>query len=432
MSRIRKTVLGIGVVAVVVVVVHLAFAAFAARRLAGARERFETAVGSLAVEDYAPQAPDEVENAAHWLSVGTRALVVLSGPQAAAEELLLERLKPDLTVVLTTEERAVADGLVSRNRPALELLGKAASCPRSSFGIDYADGADAALPPLIDLVETGRVVGLEGRLAVEARDRGRLVRSLGTLSALGRSLENEPILVANLVAMAVDPIYRQLLGLTLSTGMLDTALAAEVSRQLEARDPLTAFGKALAGEAAMASSVPAVVAAFGELEPTAVRRLEARVAQPGLDLMYAKLLDDYRELVALLGRPLPEIRRGWEDLEQRGSLLGHKSPLYVDLMQLTGKAKQAESGHALAVAAIDLWRAGTASGAGYPSSVEYWIDPFSGGGVSYELSADGSAELSARAADEAWVRLYGEAAQRTREVFTWRLPAPADEPASSI
>lgn len=179
----------------------------------------------------------------------------------------------------------------------------------------------------------------------------------------------------------------------------------------------------------MASSVPATVAAFGELETSLLRRVEARLAQPGLDLVHARLLDDYVELAALLDRPLPEIRRVWGDPAERGTVLGLKSPLYVDLLRLTARAKQSEAGHELAALAVDLWRAAADAAEGYPLSIAARVEPFAGEAPSYELRADGSVELAAPAADAEWDRLYADSPDRTRDVFTWRLPPPAPAPA---
>lgn len=101
-----------------------------------------------------------------------------------------------------------------------------------------------------------RLISLEFDDAVRRGDGGQVFRSLQSLIGISRSLEQEPVLIAQLVHIALTAMAVQKVKVAVEENLLDDAQLGEVLKQLRTFDD---FGRryrlAIAGERAMALPV---------------------------------------------------------------------------------------------------------------------------------------------------------------------------------
>jgi hypothetical protein len=135
----------------------------------------------------------------------------------------------------TEEQKKEIPLLVDRNKEIYELLAKATTVPKCRFAIKYEDGPGMLLPHLSKLRSCARLLAVKGIL--EARD-GKTEEGMNTFIMrfkLSRSLSNEPILISQLVRIAINSITLSSLEEVLNKGDFDNktheSLIAEVRRE---------------------------------------------------------------------------------------------------------------------------------------------------------------------------------------------------------
>lgn len=96
--------------------------------------------------------------------------------------------------------------VLDTNAQRLALLYKAVEYPEVQFPLDYSQGPAMTLPHLAQFREMARLLALEASLAAHRGDCAQAEKSLGALAVLPDSLRGDPILISQLVRIAIRGI----------------------------------------------------------------------------------------------------------------------------------------------------------------------------------------------------------------------------------
>jgi hypothetical protein len=224
-------------------------------RLAAELEKIRAAgepVTSEEAEAFYAAPPPGRDTTQLWLA----ALAPLDTPQfrADAKDLPLVGEGPD-EIPLPGEpwpQLEAAEQLLSRYESSLENMRQAArEGGQARFPTRFADGIAMPLPHVQRLRAGARLLELE---TVVAAHRGRpddAVEAIVALFASARTLEQEPILISQLVRMALTGIARGRIAWLLSAGVLDDNQLKRLDAELSAADYQDSIRRAMIGERAV-------------------------------------------------------------------------------------------------------------------------------------------------------------------------------------
>jgi hypothetical protein len=141
----------------------------------------------------APALPAEQNAAVKF----TEAFALLVRPPQNLPEL------PARTVRLPASTRAAFAALVATNQAALEKLQQATVLSQSCYSVNWSAGNLAELPHLASIKAAAKVAQMQSALLAEGARPGLAVNSVRTIVSLARSLDHEPLLISQLVRIAV-------------------------------------------------------------------------------------------------------------------------------------------------------------------------------------------------------------------------------------
>lgn len=142
-----------------------------------------------------------------------------------------------------------AEQLLSKYQRSLDGMHRAARLGgQARFTTNFADGVGMLLPHLQQLRAGARLLTLETVVHAHRGQTDAALESIDALFAAARSLEGEPILVSQLVRMALDEVARERIALLLEAGILDGGQLASLDAQLAACDFNQGFRRALMAE----------------------------------------------------------------------------------------------------------------------------------------------------------------------------------------
>ena len=139
----------------------------------------------------------EAENAAF---IYTNAIAHLHSNTIAASA---EYELPPRGLSLSDELRARAWVAVQTNQAALEIAYRAGTFPKSRYPVDFLDGVNTPLPHLGGLKRLGKLLECEAVLKAEAGDAISATRAVRASLAVAHSLDTEPGLASQLVALSM-------------------------------------------------------------------------------------------------------------------------------------------------------------------------------------------------------------------------------------
>jgi hypothetical protein len=205
MSKVvRRTVRVVGVALVVALAGLLALRIYGDGRLAAAERAFAAKVGPMAGNSYASQRVPDEENAAIYLRAGAEAFL-MPEDHARIGELTMSPAK-----AWTPEQWEFLRGVLARNRPALELLHRAAGMTRSSFGlvdpVNETEDLKTKLP-VLKLLWAQRLLFLDARAAIHGGDQERLLADADSMATMAASLDRESPMIAMLIGLAAEKIF---------------------------------------------------------------------------------------------------------------------------------------------------------------------------------------------------------------------------------
>ncbi len=257
------------------------------------------------------------ENAAHLLKA---AFALLDGLPEHVLELDL-----DLNELLRIPE--AARRATEAASEALELVHRAARLPRCVFQLHYEKGISMEMGHLLSLRRLGRLLAARAVIRSGAEDPAGAAGDLRALFALARSLREEPVLVSQLVRIAIDTMALTALEVVLPR--LESVPAA-----LEAIEPDAARGAiafALRGEIALCALrfldddvLEDIDVIVGPVEGAWILRL-GWLARPYLKADLARLLGLVQAYAQIAARPYQEAVPAWKtaasEVDRQGGVL---------------------------------------------------------------------------------------------------------------
>lgn len=425
-KAVRWTVRVVGVALVVVLGGLLALRIYGNRRLAAAEREFTAKVGPMTGNPYAsPRVPDE-ENAAIYLRAGAEAFL-MPKDHARVGELTLSPAN-----AWTPEQWEFLRGVLARNRPALELLHRAAGMTRSSFGLlDPTNEVEELKTrlPLLKLLWAQRLLFLDARLAAHDGDQERVLLDAGSMAAMAASLDRESPMIAMLIGLAAEKIFLSVVSEATARPEVQIQTLTRLQGMLLTNDLRAYWRRVL------------LASAYG-----IDRRVAADLTQPNRqediwsllkgralelcchDIFSAQQRELYADLVGIIDQPLGSnprwVDRGKAKTTSPFGMFG--SIIFPHLANACGRVQSTMSLRDLADVALKVRIEGLRTGAypptlaAYPQAIR--PDPFAGKPLSYLLRPDGSAEIAVPGFGLLWKRVsdVGPGSQP----YCWELPAP--------
>lgn len=149
----------------------------------------------------------------------------------------------------TWEQLAAAEKLLTSYRTSLDAIHQAARRGgRARFPIRFTDGANMPLPHADRLRAATRLLALEAAVAAHRGQTDAAVDAVMAMFAAARSIEQEPILVMQLMRMAIGASARGRVEWLLSAAALDDAQLARLDAELAASSYGEPMRRALVGE----------------------------------------------------------------------------------------------------------------------------------------------------------------------------------------
>jgi hypothetical protein len=158
-----------------------------------------------------------------------------------------ERLPEDV-------KKAVSAYLLA-NANAIELLHKAATVEQCRFPLDFAKTYDMPLPHLAPMRQAARLLMLEALIKAEKDQPAEAAAAIAASTAAAHALRNEPVLISQLVRVAVNAISMNSLERVLSRIPLEDRQLRELSGAFAAEDIPEGMTRAMVGERCMGEDI---------------------------------------------------------------------------------------------------------------------------------------------------------------------------------
>ena len=110
------------------------------------------------------------------------------------------------TEPMTESVETVASEYLADNKKALELFHKASEIDHSRYPINYSVADSTKIRYMNDLRESAQLLGLEAYLHIQNKRPDLVIDSINAGFGLARSLDKEPILIAQLIRIALQAI----------------------------------------------------------------------------------------------------------------------------------------------------------------------------------------------------------------------------------
>lgn len=234
-----------------------------------------------------------------------------------------------------------AEQLLARYRGSLEQMHQAArEGGQARFPTRFADGIQMLLPHAQQLRAGARLLTLESAVAAHRGQTDKAVDAIVAIFAAAHSLEQEPVLISQLVRMALGGMARQRIQWLLSAVTLDDHQLARLDAELAASDYQRPLRQGLLGERVIG------IVAFENPETLGDEAALGRLSSIGSSdqAMYLKLMD---EMIAAAEKTGPERQQAIDAAEMRLRQLAGttsarlKYPLTLLLLPALSTASQA-------------------------------------------------------------------------------------------
>jgi hypothetical protein len=378
--------------------------------------------GPLDPVAYAPPVAPEAENAAR--AVLAAAAAIERDPDDFAPLLDARRSRPR---AWSAASRAAVGRHLAANADPLAALHRGARLPGGGFGLDYSRfdplGQDLPWP----LIESTRLLEMDGETAVEAGETERAVAAVGTLGRLAALLHAEPEPFLQILAIDAGGAQLRVVRELLAAG----ARPADLPRLVRALDGTAdrhALTRTLRRQTALL---------VGDDAGSTARAIGRRAGGPWQavswvagELLLAEGMRGRLELARVAEVPYPELAAAVDAAGPRWPL-GPFESVHVEVQAVALKADAAAAARQLAKLALAVAAAGARDGR-YPAALgalpepaaAATPDPLTASLPSYRVAADGSARLSL---DRAEAKAGSEKSLASLP-FVWDLPPPAPRP----
>lgn len=203
----------------------------------------------------------------------------------------------------------------SASRDRLHLVARQVGEAR--FPLDFSLGLSMPLPHLQQLRAAARLLALETAVAAHRGQTDAAVEAVVALFAAARAIEQEPILVSQLVRMAIDGMARQQVRWLLSASTLDEPQLARLDAELARSDFHHAVQRALTCERAMGIQV------FDDLGSVAGELAGGfRLTPTSDEIVYLQLIE---QMIAAFDETGPTRRQAVDDAARQVAFLSNQT-----------------------------------------------------------------------------------------------------------
>ena len=312
---------------------------------------------------------------------------------------------------LDPELLAAGEAYLAQQQAHIEALQIALSRPHSRFPLQFANGSLMVLPHLSRIRREAQNLQLQALVALEHGDSSAAVRALEVGASVGQLLASEPILISQLVRIAVDRLELDGLERLLSRQPLSTSQLRELDAVVRRMELHGVLREALIGERAFLFDRLNSGDAFGmgdfEGEAKGGTQLGTQVLElTGLLPSDRRLaMDTFTKAIALLEHESPSALEEYQKLIDAASAeAGRFPPKILSKAILPAFSKTAEKfaayearrRSALTAVAIESFR--VANQGRSPEQLEELVpnylaslpeDPFDGHSLRYKRTATG-------------------------------------------
>ena len=199
------------------------------------------------LNDYYTAVPDN-ENAA---LVMTQAFALMQDfPDNRSSQIANFRIPPR-GQALTAGQKQLLASYVGMNSEALTKMREAIKLPGSRYPIDYSPGFATLLPHLPKLKNLARIAEYDALLTVGPGHSQYASQSIADILGMAKTLENEPLLVPQLVRLAIIANATQTLEYSLNTTSFDETELSSLGKDFADAERTNLMARAMIGERAM-------------------------------------------------------------------------------------------------------------------------------------------------------------------------------------
>ena len=279
----RKVSAGKFVLVCVVAVLLLFMVVFAigsfvsARQLQSELDQIKAAGEPLTVADldaFYAYPPKDRDTTQLWLG----AFAVLDSPGYQGDAKLLPIVGEGVAIPAPGElwpHLDAAEALLAKYREPLEKMHEAAELGgQARFPVKFSDGIATLLPHVQQIRVGSRLLRLEAEIHARHGDPRAAARPVRAIFAAARSLEKEPIIVSQLVRIALNGVACEQIERLMPAGDFSDEELLQFDRELAAIDDEAAYRRSLLGERAIGILTfenLAVVGALGQQAPSGLR-----------------------------------------------------------------------------------------------------------------------------------------------------------------
>ena len=427
---VRWTVRLVAAVLVVALGALLALRIYGSTRLAAAEKEFAKRVGPPEAGTSSPVKFLDEENAALFLRAGAEAMILPGNDKLHVGEMSMAPAES-----WTEEQRGNVPRILANNRPALELLHRAAGMARSSFGVigSTNKAKELTMTHLLKLMTAQRLLLVDARMALLEHDRARLLADAASMATMAAGLEREIPTVELFSGIACERIFLAALGDAVADPSTDRETLTKLQGMVVDTDLRAAWRRSnLAEQAEISKPVAAVMS-----DPCTARQeklgLYTRFMEFAVGgIFQAQQLELRVDLVAAVDQPLG-LNPSWSrrGLHRPRTIFGvfevFESVMFGETAKSSvGRVQSTLSLRVLARIALAVRLQGLAAGS-YPETLAslpgaMQPDPFAGKPLTYERRPDGSACVAVPGFEDLWKRVSDASA--ITQPFSWELPAP--------
>jgi hypothetical protein len=162
---------------------------------------------------------------------------------------------------LTNEQIRLLTGYVEMNAAALEKVSEAVKLPKSRYPIDLTAGYDTQMPHLAELKRLGHVAWFQALLTSDTTNAIACIRSI---LGMAQTLNDEPVLISQLVRVALIKMATSELEWRLNIDTLDETGLVQLSTAFATAENTNSLACALIGE--RATAIPYFCMSMAEIE----------------------------------------------------------------------------------------------------------------------------------------------------------------------
>ena len=167
----------------------------------------------------------------------------------------ISRFKPPLRGrALMPEQKVLLTDYVALNAAALAKASEAITLSKSRYPVDFSPGLGTLMPHLADLKGLAQAASYGAILTIESDSNANVAGAITTILGLGRTLNEEPLQISQLVRVAIVRIASTTLERGLAVGKWNDADLRSVESAFAAAVKTNAMMRALIGE--RASAIP--------------------------------------------------------------------------------------------------------------------------------------------------------------------------------